>query len=288
MRITLCGVCASELPLWREAGQSVPFRLGHEPFGVVETVGTDVTQYSPGDRVTGLFEEAYGQYCTVDQELLVPVPDEVADESAMGEPIACLVNGARRTRVDYADTVVIVGLGYMGLGMLQLLRLRGAARIVAIDVREESLGHACNHGATEAYTPDTVPDDLYLTEFGKWQSDAGAHVVVEASGSAAGLELAGKLVKAHGTLSILGFHQGAPRQVDVGMWNWKAIDVVNAHVRRREDLLESMRIGLELERSGLINTGALVTHRFGIDEVDAAFQALVEKPRGFIKSVVAP
>jgi threonine dehydrogenase-like Zn-dependent dehydrogenase len=75
-------------------------------------------------------------------------------------------------------------------------------------------------------------------------------VVVEASGTQPGLDLAGKLVRAHGVLSILGYHQGGPRQVDVGMWNWKAIDVVNAHVRRRADLLESMRIGLELEAEG--------------------------------------
>jgi threonine dehydrogenase-like Zn-dependent dehydrogenase len=288
VKVSRCGVCASELPLWRDAGRTVPFRLGHEPFGVVESVGANVTRFTPGDRVTGLFKEAFGDYCTVPEDVLLPVPDEVGDDSAMGEPLACLVNAARRTPIEFADTLVIVGLGYMGLGLLQLLRLRGAARIVAIDVREESLAHARIHGATEAYTPDTVPEDLFLTEFGRWQSDAGAHVVVEASGTAPGLELAGKLVKAHGTLSILGYHQGAPRQVDVGMWNWKAIDVVNAHVRRTTDLLKSMRIGLELERSGLIDTGALVTHRFGLDSVDDAFQALVDKPEGFIKSVVVP
>jgi len=281
-------VCASELPVWREADRNVPFRLGHEPFGIVEAVGGGVSRFAPGDRVTGLFKEAYSEYCTAPESVLVPVPDEVPDESAMGEPLACLVNAARRTPVDYADTVVIVGLGYMGLGLLQLLRLRGAARIVAIDVREESLSHACSYGATEVYTPDAVPEDLYLTDFAKWQSDAGAHVVVEASGTAKGLELASKLVKAHGTLSILGYHQGAPRQVDVGMWNWKAIDVVNAHVRRFDDLLQSMRIGLELERTGLVNTGSLVTHRFGLEDVDAAFRALVDKPDGFIKAVVVP
>jgi len=288
VRVVLSGVCASELPVWRAASRQVPFRLGHEPFGVVECVGSEVARFRPGQRVTGLFREAFAEYCTVPEELLLPVPDEVSDESAMGEPLACLVNAARRTPVDYADTLVIIGLGYMGLGLLQLLRLRGAARIVAIDVRPKSLEYAQQFGATETYTLDEVPADLFLTEFAKWDSDAGAEVVVEASGTPAGLELAGKLVKAHGTLSILGYHQGAPRQVDVGMWNWKAIDVVNAHVRRRADLLESMRIGLELERAGLINTGALVTHRFGLDEVDAAFQALVDKPEGFIKSVVEP
>lgn len=60
-------------------------------------------------------------------------------------------------------------------------------------------------------------EELFLTGFAKWNSDAGANVVIEVSGSQSGLELAGKLVRAHGILSILGYHQGAFRQVDI--WN---------------------------------------------------------------------
>ncbi|HZY67259.1 MAG TPA: L-iditol 2-dehydrogenase, partial [Devosia sp.] len=66
------------------------------------------------------------------------------------------------------------------------------------------------------------------------------------------------------------------------------IDVVNAHVRRRADLMESMRIGLELSARGLLDIGALVTHRYGLDEVDAAYGALESKPEGFLKAVVNP
>ena len=72
------------------------------------------------------------------------------------------------------------------------------------------------------------------------------------------------------------------------MWNWKAIDVVNAHVRRRADLMESMRIGLQLTASGLIDLGSLVTHRYDLDEVDRAYTDLMEKPQGFIKAIVQP
>ena len=71
------------------------------------------------------------------------------------------------------------------------------------------------------------------------------------------------------------------------MWNWKAIDVVNAHVRRA-DLIESMRIGLELTAKRLIDLRALVTHRYPLDEVDCAYADLLEKPPGFIKAVVRP
>ena len=111
---------------------------------------------------------------------------------------------------------------------------------------------------------------------------------MEGSGTQPGLTLAGEMVRAHGLLSILGYHQGGPRQVEVGMWNWKAIDVVNAHLRRRTDLIESMRIGLELTAKGLIDLGALVTHRYTLDEVDRAYTDLQEKPPEFIKAVVHP
>lgn len=287
VRITGCGVCASELPRWR-SGAPAPLRLGHEPVGVVDAVGAAVTRFTPGERVTGLFGPAFAQHAVAPETLLLAVPDEVPDEAALGEPLACLVNAARRTRIDYADTLVIVGLGYMGLGFLQLARLRGARRIVAVDVRPESLDRALGMGATEAYLPDEVPDDLLLTEFSEWDSGRGASVVIEASGSQAGLDLSSRLVAAHGVLSILGYHQGESRKVDMEMWNWKAIDVVNAHVRRQADLMESMAIGLRLQQAGLIVMESLVTHRFVLDQVDQAFEALIQKPEGFVKSVIVP
>ncbi|HEV2128057.1 MAG TPA: zinc-binding dehydrogenase [Thermomicrobiales bacterium] len=286
IRVSTCGVCASELHPWNDGRIPYSERLGHEPVGVVEKVGPGVTRFSPGDRITGLFEDAYSDFCIAPEDRLLPVPRDVPDENALGEPLACLVNIQRRTRVELADRVALIGLGYMGLGTLQLLKLRGASRIVAIDVREEARQRAVALGADEVYHPSDIPDEYLLTQFQDWEGDRGMDVVVEASGTPSGLTLAGKMVRAHGVLSIIGFHQGGDRQVDVEMWNWKAIDVVNAHVRRREDLLESMRIGLDLEAKGLIDLGSLVTHRFSLDEVDQAYTTLRDKPPGFVKAVI--
>lgn len=284
--VSVCGVCAAELHPWDTGVSRYPRRLGHEPVGVVEAVGPGVERFAVGDRVTGLFLEAFSDRSIVPEDMLMHVPEGLEDENALGEPLACLVNAQRRTPIELADRVALIGLGYMGLGMLQLLKLRGPSKIVAIDVREEARQHALELGADEVYHPSEVPDEYLLTRWEDWESDRGLDVVVEASGTQPGLTLAGKMVRAHGVLSILGFHQGGDRQVDVEMWNWKAIDVVNAHVRRSEDLLESMRIGLELEAKGLINLGRLVTHRFGLEEVDQAYTALRDKPEGFIKAVV--
>ena len=288
VRVLASGVCASELHHWADGRPGYPHRFGHEPMGTVVAVGPVVTSIREGDRVTGLFKSAYADLCLASESELLPVPDGVAEESALGEPLACLVNAQRRTPVELADRVAVIGLGYMGLGMLQLLKLRGPSRIVAIDVREEARAAAMALGADESYHPSQLPEVYKLTNFGDWQSERGFDVVVEGSGTQPGLTLAGEMVCAHGVLSILGYHQGGPRQVDVGMWNWKAIDVVNAHVRRRADLMESMRIGLELTTKGLIDLGALVTHRYALDEVDRAYSDLLKKPPGFIKAVVRP
>lgn len=288
IRVTTTGVCASELRPWNSGVLAYPHRFGHEPVGIVEGAGPDVTRFDVGDRVTGLFLQAYSDICIVPEGVLLPVPAGLTDESAMGEPLACLVNAQRRTPVELADRVALIGLGYMGLGMLQLLKLRGPSGIIAIDVRDDAREKARELGADEVYHPADVPADYFITEFQDWNSPRGLDVVIEASGTQPGLTMAGKLVRAHGLLSILGFHQGGSREIDVGMWNWKAIDVVNAHVRRKEDLMESMRIGLALEEKGLIDLGSLVTHRFSLDEVDQAYMALRDKPQGFIKAVVRP
>lgn len=286
--VRACGVCASELHPWMDGRPGYPHRFGHEPVGEIRAVGPGVTRFAPGDRVTGLFGGAYTRFRLAKEESLLPVPENVPDESALGEPLACLVNAQRRTRIELADRVAVIGLGFMGLGMLQLVRLRGPSRVVAIDVREDARQKARALGADETYHPAEVLADDLITSFAEWETPKGLDVVVEASGTQAGLTLAGQMVRAHGILSILGFHQGGRHEVDVEMWNWKAIDVVNAHVRRQADLIESMRIGLDLLATGLIDLATLVTHRYGLDEVDQAYADLRDKPAGFIKAVVLP
>src|SRR3712207_5313340 len=191
VQIQACGVCASELHPWADGQPSYPHRFGHEPVGVVAGVGQGVTQFQKGDRVTGLFKNAFADLCLADSDVLLPVPENVADEAALGEPIACLVNAQRRTPVDLADKVAVIGLGFMGLGMLQLLKLRGPSRIVAIDIREDARAVAKELGADEVYHPAELPENARLTAFRDWQSDRGFDVVVEASGTQPALTLAG-------------------------------------------------------------------------------------------------
>jgi threonine dehydrogenase-like Zn-dependent dehydrogenase len=202
--------------------------------------------------------------------------------------MACLVNALLRSRIQVGDRVALVGVGFMGTGLLMLAKLQGPRELIAVDPRPEARARALKLGADAAYAPDEVPDSLLLTKFGEWDSPKGCDVVVEGSGTQAGLTLGGRMVRAHGTLSVMGWHQGGTRQVDAEMWGWKAIDVINAHMRRQADKVESLRIALDLVASGRFSLEPLVSHTFMLDQVDQAFQHLVDKPHGFTKAVILP
>lgn len=285
VRIEVSGVCASELHRWIEGPAGEPVGLGHEGVGEVIAVGAGVDRWRPGDRVTGLMSPTCAETVLARADRLLPVPAGLVAGAVLGEPLACLVNAIRRTRVELGDRVAIVGLGYMGLGMLELVRLRGTSRVLAIDVRAEAREHALAHGADEARAPDGVdPADLA----GRADPERGFDVVVEASGTQAGLDLSGRLVRQHGILSIVGYHQGPARSVDMEAWNFKAIDVVNAHVRRDADRMASMAAALSMVAAGALDLGRLVTHRYPLADLDRAFADLEAKPAGFVKAVVVP
>jgi threonine dehydrogenase-like Zn-dependent dehydrogenase len=278
IRVRYVGVCASELHDWRTGlAGGASLILGHEPAGDVVATGSEVGVCAVGDLVTGRIDPAFAEYAIAADHDVVKVPPGVpADAAAVGgEPFGCVVEGMRRTPLDVADRVAVIGAGFMGLCLIQLLALQCTSRLVAVDLRADAREQALRHGADEVISPEAL---------GPGRA-AGFDVVFEASGSQAGLDLATELVAPHRTLSILGYHQ-QPRIVDMQTWNYRAITVVNAHVRDRERMRDSIRRGLDLIAAGRIDVASLITHRFPLAELDRAFTALADKPDGFVKALL--
>lgn len=285
VQVRACGICASDLHAW-QGGGLYPRELGHEVAGEVVEVGREAVGFRPGQRVTGLFQKGLAEYAVAPQAQVTPIPEGIDYDAALGEPLSCIISGARRTRVELGDRVAIVGLGFMGLLMLQAISLRGAARVIGIDIREEALANARRFGADETYAPAQVPDCLKLTGWVQLGKERGVDVAVEASGTQAGLSLAAQMVREHGVLSIVGYHQGGPIQVDAELWQFKALEILNAHERRADYQMDCMRRGLALMARGRLHLAPLVTHRFALEQVDEGFEALLAKPAGFVKAVV--
>jgi threonine dehydrogenase-like Zn-dependent dehydrogenase len=286
VEVLLNGICASEVELWSAGPPAPPTPaetvLGHEPVGRVVALGAGVAGraeggLAEGDLVAGRLTSSFADLVVARAEDAVRVPEGVPLQAAMAEPLGCVVEALRRTRVDVGDRVAVVGLGFMGLCLLQLLALEPLAEVVGVDPREESRAHALAHGASRALAPEEALADGGLRD--------GVDVVFEVTGVQAGLDLATSLSREHGALTITGYHQGV-RQVDAQQWNWKALDVVNGHVRDSRRLAESTRRGLALVAAGRLDYGALFTHRYALGDVDDGYRALVEKPPGFVKAYV--
>lgn len=284
VKMLICGVCSAELPAWKAGEGRADGVLGHEPVGIIEAVGKSVTGFAEGDRITGFCLGSFAQYVKVNYKLIAKVPESLDVVEAIGEPMSCMYSAAERTPVSLGDTVAIVGLGFMGLGMLQLMKLKGAGQIIAVGRNQASLDHARKFGADIAWRPEEVEDRCLAASgwdiFGK-----GLPVVVEAAGSQSALSLAGDMTAIFGYLSVVGFHQ-EPRTLNIDMWNKKGITMINAHERRKELQTVYMAKMMELIMQGKFRAKEMVTHAFTPHEIDLAFASLENKPAGYIKGYV--
>jgi threonine dehydrogenase-like Zn-dependent dehydrogenase len=287
IRLEGCGVCGSSLPLWEgrswfhypaEAGSP-----GHEGWGVVDAIGPGVSGVQPGDRVAALSYRAYAEYDIALASAVVPLPENLAGNFFPGEPLGCAVNIFRRSDIQVGHTVVIIGIGFLG-ALLTRLATRAGARVIAISRRPFALELARELGADIAMPLDD--HDKIVGQVQKLTDGEGAERVIEAVGSQWPLDLATDLTRVRGRLVIAGYHQDGPRQVNMQLWNWRGLDVINAHERDPNVYVEGMRGAVEAVSSGILNPARLYTHTFQLDELDQAFEIMRERPDGFLKALV--
>ncbi len=109
--------------------------------------------------------------------------------------------------------------------------------------------------------------------------------MIEAVGKQWPLDLAGELTGERGRLIIAGYHQDGPRQVNMQLWNWRGIDVVNAHEREVAVYAAGVRAAAAAIDEGRLDPAPLYTHRVPFDRMADAFTGAVERPDGFLKAV---
>ena len=285
IRVAACGVCTSELDVWegRAGGGMYPRYPGHEVSGIVEEVGKDVKGFAPGDRVAVWAPgRGFAEYVTVKSKHCFPAGDLPLD-LALAEPLACAVNAVELADLSLSDDVVIIGAGFMGNLVQKLAQMKGPRHVIVADTRADALERALKLGATHVVNVSTqsLPETVKSLTEGQ-----GADVSFEVVGAQSPLNLLGDVTRMSGKAVIVGYHQGEPRQIPLGYWNWMAFQVLNAHFREESTILRGMRIGMRLLTSGRLSLEDLVTHRFGLDEINTAFRTAHEKPQGFVKSTV--
>jgi len=214
VRVKAVGICGSDVHgMDGSTGRRVPpIIMGHEASGVIESVGSEVTNWKAGDRVTfdstiyrlddwytrkGLYnlsdnrmvlgvsckefkrEGAFAEFVAVPQHILYKLPEKVSFEhAAMVEPIAVALHAINLTEISVNDTAVVGGTGMIALFVIQLLKLAGCGQIVTFDLDQDRLDLALKLGATHAFKADAIniPEEVKKLTNGRG-ADIGFEVV---------------------------------------------------------------------------------------------------------------
>ncbi|HEX8281463.1 MAG TPA: zinc-binding dehydrogenase [Chthoniobacterales bacterium] len=287
VRLEGCGVCASNIPPWEGkpwfSYPMAPGALGHESWGRVEALGDDVTDFEPGERVAMISNNAYAEYDVAETGAIVKLPSSLDAEPFPAEPLGCAMNIFKRAAVQNGDTVAIVGIGFLGALLTQLATAAGA-RVIAITRREFALQFAREAGA--AHTIRMDDHNRIIEEVKDLTGGQFCDVVIEAVGKQWPLDLSAELTRERGRLVVAGYHQDGPRQVNMQLWNWRGLDVINAHERDPAVYLDGMRAAVRAVESGLLNPRPLYTHEFPLERLGDALNMSAERPDGFMKALI--
>jgi L-iditol 2-dehydrogenase len=315
VRVQAVGICGSDVHgMDGSSGRRIPpIVMGHEASGIIAEVGSDVKDWSTGDRVTfdstvyalddwysrrGMYnlsdgrevvgvstpdfkrQGAFAEYVTVPQHILYAIPDNVTfTQAALVEPVAVALHAVSLTPIQINDSAVVVGAGMIGLFVIQALKLAGCATIIAIDLDDDRLALAKELGATNvinARSTDVAQQVQALTH------GRGADVSFEVVGAGPTVKTAIDCVRKGATVTLVG--NLAPT-VEIPL---------QAVVTRQLRLQGSCAINGEYEAalaliaSGRMNVEAILSAEVPLAEGADWFKRLYDKEKGLIKVVLKP
>jgi 2-desacetyl-2-hydroxyethyl bacteriochlorophyllide A dehydrogenase len=315
LRVEATGICGSDLHIYHGRVQIEPgFVIGHEYVGEVVAAGDEVSRVAMGDRVLGTYGTACGEcfFCKREEFhkcnearvfghgktlgslqgaqaelLLVPhanlalrrLPEGLSDEVALfaGDVMGTGYHAIDCRPLAAGETAAILGMGPVGLCAVQAARAAGASQVIAIDTVEDRLRMAESFGATAIHLAEGDPRGgvKKLTE------GRGVDLAVDAVGHPDALDLALRLARKAGTVSVTGVY-AERSEVHMGVLWIKALTLHSGHA----NVIKHLDRVLELLSSGELDPGPLVTHHMKLDEAPEAYR--VYDNREALKIMLSP
>lgn len=230
VKLHFCGICGTDLAIYSgRRAKELPYYPGHEYSGIIEAIGTQVSGLQVGDRVTAnpnyvcgkcdfCLREMYNlcenrdttffsngamaEYLAIDASAVYRLPDNLDFKTAtLTEPLACALTGIESRPIEYADVILILGAGMMGLCYLEVLLERNVeATIVVAEPVDAKRQLALDLGADIAAGHQVTDVEEAIHKLGKNGSD----LVIECSGSIEAVKNAIHLVRCGGTVLLVG------------------------------------------------------------------------------------
>lgn len=302
VKVDTCAICTLEQRIYSGVMQRYPFAGGHESAGIVESVGEDVKNIKPGDKVairmlTSCGECYYcrsghenqcvisfkaqvhdgfagpggfAEYMLLDAKCVYKMADDVdLSHAALSEPLACCVHSVNSADIKFGEDVVVVGVGIMGAFHIQLAKLRGA-RVIACEVDQARLEIAKRIGADvviNSKNEDAVAKVKELTD------GRGADVVfctaALSSVAADSIAMAGKLAR---VVMYSSFHPDNPIELNVNKVHSSEMIITGSVNPNNADFLASTR----LLSHGLIDVSELISDIIPLENIDKAFEKAID------------
>lgn len=294
--VAYTGICGTDLHIMHGAMDHrvrPPGVIGHEMSGRVAELGEGVTGLAVGDPVTVMPLDWCGRcpaclgghthIChrltfigidsagsmqsswTVAAGIVVPLPADLPLRSAaLIEPTAVAVHDVRRSRLTAGEHAVVIGAGPVGLLIGKVAQSTGASvTVLELDGHRRAVAEGLGLSTLD---PSAVDVAAYVREH---TAEAGADVVFEVSGSAAGVRLATDLLAVRGRLVVVAIHP-VPREVDLHRVFWRELEMIGVRVYQHADYEEAVR----LVHDGQVPADRLISRVVPLDDVAAAFEAL--------------
>ena len=307
IRMTLAGICRSEMPTYLGEGAMemrgplgfsritdyvpYPAAFGHEPTGVVEKVGSEVTRFAVGDRVSGCGGGAFADYI-INSEFapLTKLPDSVSEFEVLAEPVMCCCNIVRATRKGKANRIALVGAGYMGQVCLSLLKAYGVEVIAVFEPSAARREASLKLGATKVFDPK---DENAVAEAIELTGGKGFDRVIELSKGLDGLLLASHLMKMpeaddRGVIvasSVYDKHEMWPTQLGFELM-CRCPELHFVHPGFDPNVQGLMEEAVEAYEKGYLPEGALITHRFTLENFGEAYEMMINNDPSYLKGAV--
>ena len=289
VKVELCGLCNWELNFWKGTGDyytNYPRVIGHEWVGTVVELGEGVTGFKVGDKATvlpGETFEGFAEYVAVNENECFKLSDDAIFLNSMGEPLKCISTVVSAAAPRIGDYGVIFGCGAMGLWCTQALCGNLMAGIIAVDIDDKKLALAKEFGATHIINSKNENAVERIKEITNGQM---ADFVIEGTGIESVLNSSFEYLRNAGRLIIMSSHEKSCKDFDFRPALGRGIDIKSAHPSHTLNPRDDMRRAVSLIDNKAFRNEKIVTHRFKLDDINAAFEALENKPAGYIKGIV--
>jgi L-iditol 2-dehydrogenase len=275
-----------------------PAVMGHEAAGIVEQLGQDANDrdnlvfpdqpLAVGDRVaTYRVHGGYSDYAVLTTNNLVKVPDFMSDEDAsLIEPLIANYNCLRRCwSISEPQSILILGQGCQGLFATQIARALGARMIIVSEPSQHKRKLASDLGADVALDPASS-NIVHAVE--RLTGLAGADLVIECVGDEDAIRSVPFLVRRGGMVAQIGALT-RPVTFDYGYTHFKHFMVIPVDLfHTLRDISDQVAELIELIRTAKVQPAKLISHRFGLDEIQAAFSLIRACPDELVKVAIYP